>query len=349
VRYLQLIDSSGNLQLVDIDTEVRMAIGEPLDPEGDANVIAGTWSFEGQWTAWSIDSPDMDGARQIRLHDEHTDSAAVLAEAVTAFYMCPSPDGRFLSHLSPGPLGLELAVTEIVSGDTRIIERGQPMFWSWSPDATQLAVHVGSRVLIAGIDGSQPHPLSLDADPFITPCWLPGGSVAYAAAGGIVSSGLDTSVTTLIERTSGRFSIDPDGRRLAHLTVVDNRAALVVHDLLTGETSEITSEPVGAFFWSTQGQLAALVAAAADHVRWLVADGAEVVALPPFRPGAMWSQTVLSFFEQYAQSHACWSPDGKHLVAPAVDEQGHAGAWVHEVARPHQAQWVPDGVMVWWA
>ena len=106
----------------------------------------------------------------------------------------------------------------MTTGEIHIVERGQPLFWSWSPDATQLAVHVENRVLISDSAGRSTRVLTDDAGPFVTPWWLPGGSVVYAVGDRIVAAGPDDAVTTLVARgSSGRFSLDPEGQRLAYI------------------------------------------------------------------------------------------------------------------------------------
>lgn len=180
---------------------------------------------------------------------------------------------------------------------------------------------------------------------------LPGGSVAYAVDDRIVASGPDGAVNTLVDHGStGRFAVDPEGRRLAHVAVVDGEGGLVVDDLLTGESTLITAEPVAAFLWSSDGsRLAALAAAGDQRLRWLVHDGSDTRPLAPFRPSRAWAMAVLPFFEQYAQSHAHWSPDATMLVAPAVDDDGGPGALIQEVAPPYQTRWLPDAELAWWA
>jgi len=350
VGKLLIIDSVGNVVRSDVETGARQSLDEPRDPGQGSRVSSAVWSAKGEWAAWSVDSIDLDGVRELRLHHQGRDGANVLAESVSAFYLCPSPCGRWLSHLSPGPLGLELAVSDVAAGAVTVVERGQPMFWSWSPDTTRLAVHVENRVLIAGLDGEQAVVLTEDAGRFVAPWWLPGGSVAYAVGDQILSSGPDGGVNVVVGAgSSGRFSPDPDGSRLAYVEVVDGGGRLVVVDLISGDQAVVATEPVAAFFWSPNGSmLAALVAGNEGRVQWIVHDGSQVEALVPFRPTRPWAATVLPFFEQYAQSHAVWSADGTELVAPAVDDDGGSGALVQAVQAPYATRWIPDAHLAWW-
>jgi TolB protein len=351
VRYLLVINTAGNVMLADVGNDIRMPIGAPLAANQRSRVSTAVWSAQGRWTAWSVDSTDLDGVREVRMHDEESDRASVLVQSVSAFYLCPSPCGRWLSHLSLGPLGLELAVSNVTTGEIHIVERGQPLFWSWSPDATQLAVHVENRVLISDSAGRSTRVLTDDAGPFVTPWWLPGGSVVYAVGDRIVAAGPDDAVTTLVARgSSGRFSLDPEGQRLAYIASTGSDGTLVVLDLLSLAPTEVTSAPVVAFFWSPDGRrLAALTATGDGLVQWLIVDGSDTLRLPPFRPTRSWAGSVLSFFEQYAQSHNVWSSDATALVASAIDDEGHSGALVHTIDSPDNTQWIPDAELVWWA
>jgi TolB protein len=350
VRYVLLIDSAGEVMLADVDNDVRMPIGEPLGPERAARVTTAAWSRAGEWAAWSVDSADLDGRRELRLHLEETDEWRVLAESVGAFYLCPSPCGRWLSHLSPGPLGLELAVSDVVTGELRVIERGQPLFWSWAPDGSELAVHVEDRVLVAGLAGDEPRIVTRHAGRFIAPWWLPGRSVVHAVDDRLVAAGADGAVNDLVAGGSaGRFSLDLEGRRLALIEVAEGRGRLAVIDLVAAEHRVVTSDPVAAFFWSPDGsRLAVLVGAEGPRLRWLVDDGAEVRPLPPFRPSRTWAMSVLPFFEQYAHSHAHWSTDGSLLIAPALDDDGDPGAIIHPVEGLDSPRWLPDADLAWW-
>ena len=346
-----IINTAGNVMLADVDNDIRMPIGAPLTVANQSRVSTAAWSAQGQWTAWSVDSNHVDGLRQVRLHDEESDQASVLVESVSAFYLYPSPCGQLLSHLSPGPLGLELAISDIATGAIHVVDRGQPLFWSWSPDATQLAVHVENRVLISDSAGGAIRLLTDDAGPFVTPWWLPGGSVLYALDDRIVAAGPDDVITTLVAHGStGRFSLDPEGRRLAYVATDAGSATLMILDLVSLAHTEVTSVPIVAFFWSPDGsRLAALAATGDGMVQWHVIDGSDTRYLPPFRPTRSWAGSVLSFFEQYAQSHNVWSSDSTALVAPAVDDADRSGAVVHAVESPGGTKWISDAELVWWA
>lgn len=351
VRYLLVIDTIGNVMLVDVVDDLRMPIGAPLSTEARSRVTTAAWSAQGQWTAWSVNSAEIDGIREVRLHDEDSDVARVLVQSAAAFYLCPSPCGGWLSHLSPGPFGLELAVSNVVTSAMHVIERGQPMFWSWSPNSSEIAVHVENRVLVADHDGRSTRALSDEAGYFIAPWWLPGGTVLFAIEDRIVAAGQDDSVTSLIAGGSmGRFSLAPEGRHLAYIDTAGENAALVALDLISLAPTPVTTAPTIAFFWSPDAsRLAVLTTAGDGHVQWLVSEGSNIHHLQPFRPTRTWATSVLPFFEQYAQSHTVWSSDSTSLVVPAVDDQGQAGALIQTADSSGHQQWIPDAELAWWA
>ena len=93
-----VINTAGNVILADVDKDIRMPIGAPLPPGGQSQVSTAVWSPTGQWTAWSVDSAQAGGIREVRLHDEASDEAGVLVEEVSAFCLCPSPCVDFDFH-----------------------------------------------------------------------------------------------------------------------------------------------------------------------------------------------------------------------------------------------------------
>ena len=62
--------------LADVGNDIRMPIGAPLAANQRSRVSTAVWSAQGQWTAWSVDSADLDGIREVRMHDEESDQAA---------------------------------------------------------------------------------------------------------------------------------------------------------------------------------------------------------------------------------------------------------------------------------
>lgn len=354
MRRLLLVEPGGRVVLCDLDNGERVEMdgvagGSPSGGSSPARTAA--WSAAGQWVGYALDAVELDGAHEVRVRHLESDTDRMVESELTAFYMSPSPDGRYLGHLSPGPLGLEFGLSDLETGDLRIIERGQPLFWSWSPDSTMLAVHVEDTVNVVSLDGGDPQLLSDDAGSFLAPGWAADGSVVMIAGESLVRYQPDGSDSETVARDiAGRCVVDPDGRRVAFVDMVDDNPAVVVVDLVSGQRTVLLNEQPGGFFWSPDGQrLAVVVMAGPNQVQWVVADGDEVVRLAPFRPATGWVREVLPFFEQYAQSHAVWSADGLHLVAPGLDGDGTGEAVVQTIDDPSRTQRVPGARLAWWA
>jgi len=371
MRHVLMVDTAGRVVLGALDAAVRVEVGEgPLSATSDAGVGSrlstvvetAVWSPRGQWTAWSVGPGASERAvdplgsqHEVRIHHEGANSTDVLVSVIDAFYLSPSPCGRYLSHLSQGPFGLELGCSDVHSGDLTIIERGQPLFWSWAPDSSRLAVHVGERVLLVPVTGgAEPEVITEAAGGFVTPRWRTDGSVLYAEVDGrIMSWGSDGTAMAVTDRpTVGRFAIDPSDRWLTTVEVpgLGEEVAVVVTDLATGERTTVCDGAVAGFFWSPDGRrLAVLASTSGGEVRWLVHDGDRTVALEPFLPSALWVRKVLPFFEQYDQSHSVWSADSTLLVAPGLDDRGENRAIVQSPEDPSLTSHLPDAVLAWWA
>jgi TolB protein len=212
-------------------------------------------------------------------------------------------------------------------------------------------VHVQDRVLVVPFDSGAPRLLTEKAGRFLAPWWLADGSVALVVGDHIVAHGPDGDVRPLAGPVvAGRFALDAEGRRLAFVDVLQEIPCLVVLDLDTGERTVAATEPVAGFFWSPVGhRLAVLVGGGPGELRWLVSDDDRFERLEPFRPGVAWAREVLPFFEQYAQSHAVWSPDANSLVALAMARDGSPEAVVQSAQPPFTTERVPHARLAWWA
>ncbi len=107
-----------------------------------------------------------------------------------------------------------------------------------------------------------------------------------------------------------------------------------------------------AWEWSPDGQTLAFLARSdfdPDEVRWYFWQrGAIVTATSAFKPSAVMSNVYLPFFDQYAQSHTGWAPDGT-AYAFAGDVDGVSGVHVHIPGITPRSVRVSSGDMVTWS
>ncbi len=229
----------------------------------------------------------------------------------------------------------------------RLIGRGVPFYFSWSPDASQMLWHRNNR-RIDIYDLVQSQETRVNAVPgfFSAPAWSPVDQDALLYVVGSDEEGRSALVraqggveTRLADGLTGPvyFLWSPDGRRVAY---TDQQGELYVIDALTGEMVTRTPESgVLAFFWSPDseriaflrhGRLIGSFDARAERITFaaqrqeigiawsiLHLDDERIDSYAAFRPtqGLMY---LLNYFDQFAQSHSLWSPDSRYLTYAEV-------------------------------
>jgi len=123
---------------------------------------------------------------------------------------------------------------------------------------------------------------------------------------------------------------------------------LLVLDVVTGEWDIVSSDPLGAFFWSPAGDRLLVIGAGETEgtLLWSVWDD-ELISFEPFEPWPGFVFEFLPFFDQYAQSMTLWAPDGSAFAYPAV-VNGQPGIWTQDVAGGPSVR-IADGTWVSWS
>ena len=128
---------------------------------------------------------------------------------------------------------------------------------------------------------------------------------------------------------------------------------LAVMDLVTGEVTLVTAEPVAAFFWSPSGDrllyLAAEETLRGTLTRWWTWDDDGTVRLDAFAPSLEFARDYLPFFDQFARVSTPWSPDGSQFVYAGMNQDGEAGIWVQSADGAIPPILIADGVYAIWS
>jgi hypothetical protein len=321
-----------------------------------------SWSPDGARLAWSA------------FDRRQTDSPALLAVATAEagwridhpavfppFYLAWRPDGQAVAALAEGPLGLELSVTDVTTGSCEIVHRGAPLFFDWSPDGA-LAVHAGAgdaaSLDVHGEGYDREAFAALTPGAFSAPAFLPNGDliapVVHDGEPALAIIGRDATVQRVVGSAEfgSRFAVDRTGAWVATTSARGAAGALVVHHLPTDTMSFVDERAPALFAWSPAdaGLLFARTLDRGDFptLEWCTWHNGEVRAHASERITATFAREIIPFHEQYARSHAWWSPSGDAFCFPAVDTYGNDTIWVVDVARA-KAERVATGSMAVWS
>ncbi len=334
-----------------VQPEMRVSIAnadgsdaKPLDAPGTFQTWP-VWSPDGDRVVFSSFSTGSNGHGRIGLYTQDLDAEAARSiyenepgtDAIaprTPHYALWSPDKRRLALIArTWADGLSLLLVD-PSGDaaaTRIVN-GMPVFASWSSDSRLLLVHSG------------PYHYVVDTARDLEPAKMPGRSRLYMAPSwspvddriAILSEEAEGQQSLLVGAVSeaevsritqfhgaGAFSWSPGGNSIGLVRDQQEGARLYqglwVVDSRGGGERRVINDRVLCFFWSPSGNEIAFVTPSADakgSLRWGIVDvRSEEPAryLTDFRPSEE-QLTIFMFFDQYAQSHNPWSPDGRHLI-----------------------------------
>ena len=246
----------------------------------------------------------------------------------------------------PGEDGL-LVERVRIDGETssETLGIGAPFYFSWSPDGTRMLWQRNNQQLDIFDIGSGDVSSTLEQRPgFVAaPAWSPVDDRLLIGALGADTESTDLTIVgsdapqLLAEDLQGpvAFAWSPDGNRIAYTA---DRGPLMVLDAVTGEL--LARSPVGgvfAFFWAPDGRRLVYVTLAVQPGSFSASaeTGGHMAALAQADPGLAWSVLdvataanrrlaaflptqdelyLLSYFDQFAQSHRIWSPDSRHIV-----------------------------------
>jgi len=299
---------------------------------------------------------------------------------------CPDkPKCNRLGYLIEEPEGIALHIVDMDSSGTtnQVVGYGWPFYFSWSPDGKHILWHTGgaarfnedASIARYSLDSKFMEALSIDPGLFIAPAWSPLGDEwllvtsqderdylyrTEAERGGITLMTKQTLATA--EDKHMVFSWSPEGDRVAYSILKDGDGLIFgpihIYDLKAGETTQITSPSfdISGFFWSPDGErlayLSRLALRDAAWMQWRVYDFAKDLdrGFAAFNPSYQMLY-VVSSFNQYAQSHRLWSPDGRYLVYADQNDASLERIWMVDTFAERGADpiLVAEGSMGFWS
>ena len=299
---------------------------------------------------------------------------------------CPDePECSRLGYLIEESEGIALHIVDMDNDGIRneAVGYGWPFYFSWSPDGKYMLWHTGgaarfnedARIAHFSLENLQVESLKTPPGLFIAPAWSPRGDewllVAaqnereqlYRTEAKRTEISLDTGqILATAEDRHMVFSWSPAGDRIAY-SILRNGDGLIfgpihVYDLETGETRQVTapSFDISGFFWSPDGKrigyLTRLSLRDETWMQWRVYDLAEDLdrGFAAFNPSYQ-MRYVISSFNQYAQSHRLWSPDGRYLVYADQDDASIERVWMVDTFAERGADpiLVAEGSMGFWS
>ncbi len=370
VNRLLVKEADGNLYTM------NAAGGERFALTTDASFVRvysqPTWSPTGERLAWgAFDRQEAEITNSLTTTGYDGISRQSAEVPFAPFYISWSPGGEKLAYLSnwvvseQPSLALRLAEVEGSGLSVRTLGAGEPLYFAWAPDGSQLLTHVSNeRVELQRLDGSE-QSLALSGALFSAPAWSPDGERLYYVIAGEQGQQLveaDANGAVLKKLTdfeeSISFLLSPDGSRLAYMVTSREAPLATVGELYlleteTRRTRQLTDSPVVGFYWSPDGQKLAYLTLAPIGARiglqWHVWDGAEITPYAAYFPSDLYLRAYLPFFTQYALSMSHWSPASDAFVYAGTNASGLAGVWVQELGNPAPARPVAGGTFAAWS
>ncbi len=274
-----------------------------------------------------------------------------------------SPDGELLALIAPndGGTALQLSVTDL---DRRTVgvATGAPLYFTWSPDSTLIAIHHRERLLFRDSEGE----LFDTGRPSIryrVPA-ISGDSetLAYVADLGDGERLVTRKIATAEERdftlvpTEAAFAFSPASHDTLAIAIRSTERSavyggLTLIDVALGKERIVYDDTVFGFWWSPDGTKIALVGTNSDSFTLVVVDVAtgEVSNLASFIPSPEFT-TYIQFFDQFGLSQDIWSADSTAITITGlmvVDGERTLTdkAWVVDVTGERQPVSLAEAVL----
>ena len=349
-----------------------------------------TWSFDGRQLAFvSLEAGNDDFLARVLVANVLTAEVTEIfsSEIESPFYLYWAPEGERVSFLAsaPGSNELFLRFAYLNGEDSQVIDTGQPYYWVFAPDGSEIYIHKGgsystnpdARLTLLSLDDNQERRIPHDPANFQAPAWSPDGKYLLAA----IQERDEKSLALLDEQgtllyklaefeATLAFSWSPDGEHIAYLpTTLESQGTAGQVFVISAGSSEILYKTLDsnviAYFWAPNSQKIAYFstrnAQGLDSqvslrvqetiimdLKVLDLNTGESRYLTSFQPTADFL-SVLPFYDQYHLSATIWSPDSTKLVYTSDNKEKGAGIWVVAVDGESQPIRIADGVHAFWS
>ena len=275
-----------------------------------------------------VTDADGDGPGLIYSNEPGTDAIA----RGTPHYCSWSPDGSRLAFVASTQRGLALFAWDSQDdAPPRLVHEGGPLYFTWSPNSADVFIHSFTEHHLSGATGERdPSQFPGISTMYMAPSWSDdGGRIAFFLDGErgrqrLVTIDLDGRTVKVLTEFSGigAAAWRPGSAQLGLTrTMIGSSgfySGLRIMDYETRTETRLTDDPTLAFYWSPDGSRAAYVTSSEDaegsiRVGVVSADGGAPTYLADFVPSRE-QLTQFMYFDQYAQSHSIWSPDGGRLL-----------------------------------
>jgi len=364
---LAYIGSDSNVYTYDFSTQETFFL--TTDASQTRRYQWPTWSDDGRLAYFCCHAEGADSAAMqgfISADGEAAGRVVYAATAAPVIYAAWAPmpcdaDGvcrhlaLLINDFMASALRVDLVRDTGESETTETIATGNPFYYTWSPDATQMVFHrYGTELAVYDVANKTISRTFETRAPttFQTPGWSPIDDRILSLIPGterqrstLVVSTSEQQQTLLRENLSGLLSFlwSPDGRYVAFRQAQENEyGALFVVDAVTGAVvSRSDIQDVLAFFWSpdstklayvtldvNSGQQASLMSdrliayQGMAELEWslLNVESGANQRLDAFLPTTEMIY-LLVYFDQFAPSHRVWSPDSRFIVYTEMGSQ----------------------------
>ena len=275
-----------------------------------------TWAPDSSFAVWTEFNPAENVARIAMGNGE---SQRRIDGNTFPFFYGFSPDGQTLAYLGNDPAGngVALGLLDVGSGVARLVATGQPFFFDWAADSSQVLVHANQAdTYLLSLEGEEQ---TLDVAPgvFQAPAFLDDGRLLLVENGSLVALDQHSDDREVLAGVGLFSEFSVAGDRIA-FTANPQMAPgpLAVTSLSTGDQQEITDLPVIAFEWSPNNDLLYYLALEPEGLLPGIWNGEESIEFEPALPSTVFLQSYLPFWDQYSRFHTLWRADSSGFYLP---------------------------------